>query len=267
MTKVRRTAGVALGILAAAVVSHVVVSACTAFTSFGINSVSGPPSGPAGSRVAVHGEAFQQAPVDVYWGSVSGPLLATVPSVNFSSVTVTIPADAAPGFYYIVATDHTGPVASVSDHFTVTSTAPPPTATPGPTPNPTPVPSGQQSSPSVPAPSHGLVGATVNQATTHHSIGVAAPAAVAAAPSQAGVSSPANRPGAGSPTAAPSLGKPLNGATGSLSGLPTPVVLGLVFAGLSVVGAAGFGAFLIPRRRRAHAAQTVDTSLDESSSV
>lgn len=270
MRKVRRAAGVALGILAAALASHMAVSACTVYTSFGINSVSGPPSGPAGSRVAVHGEAFQQAPVDVYWGSVSGPLLVTVPSVNFSSAMVTIPADAAPGFYYIYATDHTGPIASVSDHFTVTAAAAPPTPTPVPsavpTANPTSAPtgsapSGQPVGSSAPAPSHGLVGATVNHVTNQS---VALAPASAAATGQPAASSPAIRSRAGTPSAAPSLGKPLNGATGSLSGLPTPVVLGLVFAGLSVLGAAAFTAFLIPRRRSARAAQSVDTSFDGS---
>lgn len=274
MTKVGRAAGTALGMLVAGFATQTIVSACTIYTNFGIQSVSGAPSGPAGSQFAVWGQAFAPATVDVYWGSMSGTHLATVTtsaSGDFRNAWVTVPAGATPGGYFIVATDHTGPVPSVTSNtaFTVTAAPPPPTATPGPTavptPNPTPVPTGsappgQPVGSSVPAPGQGLVGATVNHATTHHGV----VAAAAAATAQPAASSPAIRSRAGSPSAAPSLGKPVRGATGSLSGLPTPVVLGLVFAGLSVLGAAAFTAFLIPRRRSARAAQSVDTSFDGS---
>ena len=276
MRKVGRGAGVALAILFAGLVTQTIVSACTVFTTFNVRTLAGPP----GSQVAVYGEAFQQAPVDVYWGSINGPHLATVTTINFSDALVTIPANAAPGSYFLVATDHTGAIASVTSNnaFTVTSAAPPPTPTPVPTAVPTPnptsaptgsAPSGQPSSPSAPAPGPALVAsgtshatATANHASNHGSVNVAAPGA-APAPGKSAVSGAPGHPRAGTPSAAPSLGA-LSGAGGPITGLPTPVLLGLVFAGLSVLGAAGFGAFVIPRRRRAHAAEAVDTSFDEN---
>lgn len=279
--KVRLAVGIGLGMLVAGLVSPGVARACEVFTTFSENVSSGPPD----SQVLLSGAAFDQMPVDVYWGSVGGPLMVEVtPAMadtndpkSFSNIPVTIPADAIAGkSYFIQATDHVGQVSSVPVTFTVTaaSPAPTPTAVPTapPTANPTSAPtalatsapaSSSASAPSGATAAHGSGSAARSSGTVANSgTTAAAPDATVTAPaSQPPVVRPApHRPG--SPSAAPGLGKPVHGVTDTSTGLPAPVVLGLVLAGLSVLGAAGFGAVVLPRRRRAHA-HGAGTAFDE----
>lgn len=116
-----------------------------------------PSSGVSGSRVKVSATGFRDAPVAIYWGSATGPVLATQNGPSFS-VTVTIPK-ASPGVHYITA-QHTGDLAyshpNASTQFTVTA---PPSSAPAPAPAPSggeqaPAPSGSQAAPA-PAPSDG----------------------------------------------------------------------------------------------------------------
>lgn len=107
-----------------------------------------PSSGLAGSQITVSAAGFREAPVAIYWGSESGPVLATHNGPTFS-VSVTIPK-ASPGVYYITA-QHTGDLAyshpSATTSFRVTA---PPSSEPA----PAPAPSGGEQSPA-PAPSTG----------------------------------------------------------------------------------------------------------------
>jgi hypothetical protein len=68
-------------------------------------------SGPAGTQITVTGSAFSKppknTPVDLHWNGVNGPILATVTPDAAGAINptnLTIPADAKPGFYTIVAT-------------------------------------------------------------------------------------------------------------------------------------------------------------------
>lgn len=57
----------------------------------------------AESRVTVNGTAFHSGvPVEIRWNGVTGPVLATATGPDFS-VPVTVPGDADPGAYYILA--------------------------------------------------------------------------------------------------------------------------------------------------------------------
>ena len=61
-----------------------------------------PASGTAGSVVKLSGASFRaDAPVEVFWGAVGGPRLATATGPTFT-VSITVP-QAAPGVHYIVA--------------------------------------------------------------------------------------------------------------------------------------------------------------------
>jgi hypothetical protein len=121
--KVRLAAAVAFGILFIGASAPLVARACSVATHLSVTGT----SGTRGSQALVFGQAFDFSPVSVYWGSVGGPLLATVPvtaasGMSFSRVPITIPLDATPKAYYIVATDGAG---SVSTPFTVTAGPPP----------------------------------------------------------------------------------------------------------------------------------------------
>ena len=81
--------------------------ACTNLAELNI----GPSAGPAGSQVTVTGSAFSSVPantpVALHWGSINGPVLATITPAKGGAIgpqTITIPADATPGSYVIVAT-------------------------------------------------------------------------------------------------------------------------------------------------------------------
>lgn len=80
--------------------------ACTNLAELNV----GPPSGHAGTQVTVTGSAFSHVPantpVALHWGGTNGPVLATVTPDAAGAIgplTVTIPSDAAPGPYVIVA--------------------------------------------------------------------------------------------------------------------------------------------------------------------
>ena len=81
--------------------------ACTNLAELNLSSS----SGQAGSQVAVTGSAFAKAPkntpVELHWNGLNGPVLATVTpdaAGALSNVSITIPADAVPGSYVVVAT-------------------------------------------------------------------------------------------------------------------------------------------------------------------
>ena len=59
-----------------------------------------PPSGPAGASATVTVSGFPPGPIEVRWNGLSGRLLA---SGNGPTVPITIPADAAPGTYTVIA--------------------------------------------------------------------------------------------------------------------------------------------------------------------
>jgi len=91
-----------------------------------------PKVGLVGGQVTVAGTGYGQAPVEIRWSGTTGPLLATAQGPNFS-VKVDVPADAAPGMFYIAAVQRDGAGAvsnKVADTFEVTgpaaSTAPSP---------------------------------------------------------------------------------------------------------------------------------------------
>lgn len=90
------------------------VSLAAASTAFACTNLAelniGPAAGPAGTQVTVTGSAFAHVPantpVALHWGSANGPVLATLTPDKAGAIgpaTVTIPADAAPGSYVIVA--------------------------------------------------------------------------------------------------------------------------------------------------------------------
>ncbi len=83
--------------------------------------------GAPGSRITVTAANFgaTAGPREIRWNSISGPLLATAEGADFS-VPVTVPADAKPGVYYIVALARGadgGFEAKVSQTFEVTASA------------------------------------------------------------------------------------------------------------------------------------------------
>lgn len=267
MRKIRVTVGIALGILCAGVLAQVIASACSASTTFSLSSKAGPP----GSQVSAFGAAFAKAPVDIYWASDPGPLLATAQGPDFPSaaspgtVTITIPVTAEPGLYYVYATDNTGPITDLAVPFTVTS-APP--VKPTPTDPPAAQQSGNQTTtPSSPAsPANGPVAVPNVSAAPADSVMAAAPAsdpapvALPVAPTDSReqlASRPAFRPEYVSPPQIPSLATITHG-TLVPSGPPAPIVLGLVLAGLAVLAAAGFAGTVLVRRRRALAASSDD---------
>jgi hypothetical protein len=101
------------GIIGAAAVGVAVVAlasaafACTNLAALNLSSS----AGPAGTQVTVTGSAFarvpKNTPVELHWNGVNGPLLATITPDAAGAINptnITIPADAKPGFYAIVAT-------------------------------------------------------------------------------------------------------------------------------------------------------------------
>ena len=97
-----------------------------------------PPSGPAGASATVTVSGFPPSPIEVRWNGLSGRLLA---SGNGPTIPITIPADAAPGTYTVIAAatgDHAGHSAARMP-FTIPGAGDPPPGGPPPT---TPPPSG-----------------------------------------------------------------------------------------------------------------------------
>jgi len=64
-----------------------------------------PRTGVAGSPVVVTGTGFDGSPVTIRWNSTTGPVVGAPQTASLSSFSApaTIPADAAPGVYYLVA--------------------------------------------------------------------------------------------------------------------------------------------------------------------
>ena len=84
-----------------------------------------PQMGLAGSEVRVAGGNFA-GPVELRWNSVNGPLLATAVDGASFAVPVTIPADAQPGIFYVVAVQRTSAgdvLTKVSQTFEVAAPA------------------------------------------------------------------------------------------------------------------------------------------------
>lgn len=101
------------GILATLVVTAAVSWACSATGYVGVS----PGAAPAGSVVTVSGGGYGVGEnVPIRWNGSTGPVLYTATGPNFS-VKVTIPANASPDVYYIVA-------GSASASFTVTTGSP-----------------------------------------------------------------------------------------------------------------------------------------------
>ena len=193
-----------LVVAGAAVGWPAVAHACSATTNIALGSG----QGPSGSTVSVRGAAFAGGPVQIHWGSVTGPLLATPVGATFS-VRVTIP-DVAPGLYYIDASDGVGPVDHVSAVFTVTARPSPVGGAPTSVPGSAAAPGGQVAT--LPAASQsGPQPVLLNSAPSgrHVSGSVAVGGATAA-----GSSAPAAQATA---TGAPPVGAPLTAAPGSAS--------------------------------------------------
>ncbi|HTJ76342.1 MAG TPA: hypothetical protein VL337_13370 [Acidimicrobiales bacterium] len=92
---------------AALVMAAATAFACTNLAELNLSSS----SGRAGTQLTVTGSAFAKAPkntpVDLHWNGVNGPVLATVTPDAAGAIgplPLTIPADAAPGYYVVVAT-------------------------------------------------------------------------------------------------------------------------------------------------------------------
>lgn len=220
-----RRGGVFLAGLAAATLAAASVAwACTAYANISIT----PQTGPPGSEMTVQGRAFAEPatsnPVEIRWGSATGPVLATAPGPSFS-VPVTVP-DADPGVHTVVALqrDKQGTLLGrTSAQFEVTDPAPaaaapgepspaPAAASPAPEEQPARQPARQQAQPApagrgAPAPA-----ATPAPAAPPAPVAVVASAPVAPA-AQAAVPAPADE--AAVPAEEPALGGP---AAGLVSG-------------------------------------------------
>lgn len=73
--------------------------ACTPATTVHLSAN----SGPAGTLVNITGKtAFPDKPVEIRWNSTDGALLGTVQGASFAAA-LTVPAEASPGVYYLVA--------------------------------------------------------------------------------------------------------------------------------------------------------------------
>lgn len=107
--------GLPLGVAFVAVaLAGVVAFACTSLASLNLSQATGAP----GSQVTVTGSSFNPSakpdadgtftPVTLHWNSVNGPVLAdnVVPDATGSigPLQVTIPSDAKPGYYMVIAT-------------------------------------------------------------------------------------------------------------------------------------------------------------------
>ena len=109
MPSVTKKLAVVAGAAAATVVLALASAAfaCTNLAALNLSSS----SGQAGTQVTVTGSAFARAPkntpVALHWNGLDGPVLATVTpdaAGAINATQITIPSDAKPGFYTIVAT-------------------------------------------------------------------------------------------------------------------------------------------------------------------
>lgn len=81
----------------------VIASAAWACTENADIAVEGRNSGVVGSEVTVHGQFFHAQPVEVRWGSATGPVVASAHGPEFWA-TFNVPSDARGGVHYIVGT-------------------------------------------------------------------------------------------------------------------------------------------------------------------
>ena len=116
MSKWRRITTVLLGSASAVLVVAAIAWACTPQAYISVS----PGSGGQGTQATVSGGSFTAAPVQIHWGSASGPVIGNAVGPRFST-SVTIPASA-PDVYYIVAV---GPQGSSSASFEVVGPAGP----------------------------------------------------------------------------------------------------------------------------------------------
>ena len=96
-----------MGTAAAVVLVGASAFACTNLAALNLSSA----SGQAGTQVTVTGSAFARAPrntpVDLRWNGINGPIMQSVAPDAAGAIgplNLTIPADAKPGYYVIVAT-------------------------------------------------------------------------------------------------------------------------------------------------------------------
>ena len=116
MSKRRRITTVLLGSASAVLGVAAIAWACTPQAYISVS----PGSGGQGTQATVSGGSFTAAPVQIHWGSASGPVIGNAVGPRFST-SVTIPASA-PDVYYIVAV---GPQGSSSASFEVVGPAGP----------------------------------------------------------------------------------------------------------------------------------------------
>jgi len=116
MSKWRRITTVLLGSASAVLGVAAIAWACTPQAYISVS----PGSGGQGTQATVSGGSFTAAPVQIHWGSASGPVIGNAVGPRFST-SVTIPASA-PDVYYIVAV---GPQGSSSASFEVVGPAGP----------------------------------------------------------------------------------------------------------------------------------------------
>lgn len=239
----RRTGTTALfGLLGVVAAAAAPAFACSDNASI----TSNPSVGLAGSQVTVTGKQFNSpdvgTPVEIRWNSSTGALLGSAAGMSFS-VTVQIPANAAPSNNYIVAVQRLKADNSTSwvraTPFEVTAPTPAPTVpaaapasatdpTPVPTPSPTPEPATSPTASPAPAASTASSVGTASGANQT----VAAPAAAAqASPNQqtasfAPVVAGSKPAVAAVPAAAPPApAAPPAGAVAPTDGLAEPAVV------------------------------------------
>lgn len=101
--------------------------ACTALPTGTLNQLTGAP----GSSVQFSGTIWEPAlgPIDVRWNSLNGPILAQVtPNAqsNLGPVSITVPANAAPGYYFLAVAPDRAPAGTTTVRvpFQVTGAAP-----------------------------------------------------------------------------------------------------------------------------------------------
>lgn len=245
--KLRRTAATGvLGVLGGAAVLAAPAFACSDNAAITVarapadgteRDPAASPAGGPGSDVTVTGRQFLDPetgapPVEIRWASDTGPVLVSVAGPSFAT-RVTVPASAAPGFYYVVAVQRnksselawkrvatfevTAPAVPDQPPVVPGSAGPGPApATPGPAPaTPGPAPATPGQAPATPAPAPSKAGAL--PLAPARSVAPLVPAASigrsgAAAPA-AGVTGPA-------PVASPA--PPLGGSVPSAGAGATP---------------------------------------------
>lgn len=219
-----------LGVLAGILSGAAVAWACTEQAAISL----APRSGPPGSTVTVSGSAFRSGPVEIRWHAPDGALLGTATGPQ-PVARVTIPANASPQVYYMVAVQRgaNGTIsAKASDAFRVTAPA---SVQAG---------SSPQVPPKSPAPG-ALNAARWNGGPSRAALGATpAPAPVAGpAPAASGVAAPVGpAPGPAASPTGPS-GPAAPSAPGQLSSEPlASTVTGDLWSGF----ASGFGTSRAP---------------------